>query len=185
MTYLITRGESEQPKLDAYYRKCLEHDYPFISVRTGPGKASVEWDICFSPKLVALMETRGELFREFLLGLLEFFGVSQKAQVFNKGMEGHVGLLTQAKAKELADELSFRLPSALGLLRSAAPWEQQHPLSEDLVNKGVVAFLNVTNIGAGSTSHYDLYRLMQAYLLDDQKRIQLNNVIGVKGPNAF
>jgi hypothetical protein len=181
----MKHGEPAQRALDEHYRKCVDHDYPFIAVRTGPGKASLEWDICFSHKLIALMETRGELVREFFSGLFDYFGVSNSVQIFNNGMEGHVTQISKATAKQLAEELVIRLPAALGLFRSEAPWEQRHPLSEDLINQGVVAFLAATQLDAGSTSAYNLYRLLQAYLLDDQKRLTMNGYIGVEGPRSY
>lgn len=51
-------------------------------------------------------------------------------------------------------------------------------LHEFDINNAVVAFTDVINLSGGSIGKgIDLYRLMQTYLLDEAKRLEINTIV--------
>ncbi len=53
---------------------------------------------------------------------------------------------------------------------------ERHLNVED-INKGVVVFTDAVNINAGSSCTIDLYSLLQSYLLNPEKRKQINSIL--------
>lgn len=49
-------------------------------------------------------------------------------------------------------------------------------LTEEQINRGVVAFLITLNIHAGSAGTHDFYRLLQAYIRNKDKRKEFNKL---------
>lgn len=46
------------------------------------------------------------------------------------------------------------------------------------INNAIKLALDVLNISSGSTGEYDLYKLMKVYLLDSEKRKEINLILG-------
>jgi hypothetical protein len=45
------------------------------------------------------------------------------------------------------------------------------------INKAVIVLTDILNLSAGSSGHVDLYRLLQEYLLDPEKRKKINGIV--------
>lgn len=45
------------------------------------------------------------------------------------------------------------------------------------VNIGVIGFMNVSGLRSGSNQKYNLYKLMQCYLLDPEKRKAIDEIL--------
>ena len=50
-------------------------------------------------------------------------------------------------------------------------------LSRNTIDQGVVAFIKRVNMMCGSAGSIDLYSLLQTYLLDREKRDEINRIV--------
>jgi len=56
--------------------------------------------------------------------------------------------------------------------------EVARQLDWEVINDGVVSFIKTVNMMSGSAGNIDLYSFLQAYLLDEKKRMEINSVLG-------
>lgn len=56
--------------------------------------------------------------------------------------------------------------------------EVSSALNSTQIRLGVIAFTDVLNIRSGSAGTHNLYQLLEAYLLDEEKRKEINRIIG-------
>lgn len=67
--------------------------------------------------------------------------------------------------------------STLSIIKDSKTYGQIEKTSTNDINKGVIVFTDLLNINSGSVGNFNLYRLMQAYILVPEFRDKINEVV--------
>lgn len=80
-----------------------------------------------------------------------------------------------ARFGHMHDEFSTAVYDYLTAGGTSVPIEA---LTMSQVNTGVIGFMNASGLRSGSNQKYNLYKLLQCYLLDPEKRTAIDELLG-------
>jgi hypothetical protein len=87
-------------------------------------------------------------------------------------------IIKQASIDAINDALkSFRGPSYVEPPKQVVASDRYKKLSRHQIDQGVIAFVHACNLSGGSIVDMDLYKLVRAYLWDQQGRKEINALV--------
>lgn len=60
-----------------------------------------------------------------------------------------------------------------------------HLINQDEIHKAVAALVDNLQLAAGSTTGFDIYKVVETYFMDLEKRREMNEMLGIEDSGGF